>query len=92
MPVELRSPNPRSVADFVDVKVGEMAYGGRMGFLAKGVDVNGFRKNLKESIRMLIPMGYLPTLNYITKSRWLNRYIGPSTKDKRGYGHLIAVI
>ena len=85
-----------------------------MGFLAKGADVNGYRKNLhvrtptpsypprcttnvgampmlQDSVAMLITLGYLSTLNYIMKSRWLSPYIAPSAKDKRGYGYLIGV-
>ena len=46
---------------------------------------------LQESVTMLVPLGYLPTLNYIMKSRWLSPYIGPSAKDKHGYGNLIGV-
>ena len=40
---------------------------------------------------MLVTTGYLPTFNYIMKSRWLSRYIAPSAKDKHGYGYLIGV-
>ena len=46
---------------------------------------------LQESIAMLITLGYLPTLNYIMKSRWLRPYTAPSAKDKHGYGYLIGV-
>ena len=52
---------------------------------------SGTMAMLQESIAMLITLGYLPTLNYIMKSRWLSSYIGPSAKDKRGYGYLIGV-
>lgn len=47
---------------------------------------------LKESVPILIIMGFFTTLNHIMKSRWLNPYIGPSPKDKYGYGHMIGVI
>ena len=40
---------------------------------------------------ILVTLGYLRTFNYIMKSRWLSSYIGPSAKDKRGYGYLIGV-
>ena len=46
---------------------------------------------LQESVAVIATLGYLPSLAYIMKSRWLIPYLGPSAKDKHGYGHLIGV-
>ena len=45
----------------------------------------------QESVVYIATMGYLTSLNYVMKSKWLSPYLSPSPKDKHGYGHMIGV-
>lgn len=70
----------------------DVAFGKAFGFLSKDEDLYGYIKMTEDLVPLMNFMSVLPTLARFLNLRWVKAMIGPSVKDKKGMGRLMALV